>query len=227
MPRLANLSANDRFSLLALLIANLYPIAGVYIFGWDAFQMLMVYWAENLVIGVFVILKLALRVTAGGEWAGAPLIPFFAVHYGAFCLGHGLLLLSWFGPPDLKPPRYVPELIDFVWPLVKAIETIPGLKLSLTLLALGQLANFVMRYVLPCAYLSINAKQLMWSPYPRIITLHVAMLIGAVIARKFGEPAIAVVLLIVIKTVGEVWAFLRSAPTGPVRMSEQPVRVQR
>jgi len=35
------------------------------------------------------------------------------------------------------------------------------------------------------------------------------MVVGAAIARKFGEPAIAVVVLILIKTAGEVALFFR------------------
>jgi len=203
------LSGTGWFALLALVLGNLYPIAGVYLFGWNAFEILILFWAENLVIGVFVMLKLATRATAGGEGGSAVLIPFFALHYGGFCLGHGLMLLSWFAPPELKPPRYAMEFVDFVWPLFVAVERIPGLKLSLAVLAVGQAVMFVMRFLLPREYLRQTGKALMIAPYPRILMLHAAMLFGAAIARKFGEPAIAVVVLILIKTAGEVALFFR------------------
>ena len=40
-------------SLATLVAANLLPLAGVVFFGWDAGVILVLYWAENLVVGSF------------------------------------------------------------------------------------------------------------------------------------------------------------------------------
>jgi hypothetical protein len=36
---------------LALLAANAIPLFGVVFLGWDAFHIVLLYWAENIVIG--------------------------------------------------------------------------------------------------------------------------------------------------------------------------------
>jgi len=46
-------------SLIALLIANIIPLFGVLFLEWDAFSIVLLYWAENLVIGFYNVLKIA------------------------------------------------------------------------------------------------------------------------------------------------------------------------
>ena len=46
--------------LVALVAANMVPLWGVLFFNWDAFYIVLLYWAENLVIGFYNILKMVL-----------------------------------------------------------------------------------------------------------------------------------------------------------------------
>ena len=46
--------------LVALVAANMVPLWGVMFFSWDAFYIVLLYWAENLVIGSYNILKMVL-----------------------------------------------------------------------------------------------------------------------------------------------------------------------
>ena len=45
-----------------LIAVNTIPAVGVLFFGWDAFNVVFLFWLENLVIGFFAVLKM---VTAG------------------------------------------------------------------------------------------------------------------------------------------------------------------
>jgi hypothetical protein len=47
-----------RSSALALIIANLIPLVGVLFWHWDAFEIVALYWAENVVIGAINVLKM-------------------------------------------------------------------------------------------------------------------------------------------------------------------------
>ena len=49
-----------KFSLLALLVANLVPLIGVLFFAWDLVLVLALFWIENIIIGVFNLLKMLL-----------------------------------------------------------------------------------------------------------------------------------------------------------------------
>src|SRR5262249_10141343 len=90
----------DSSPLWVLVGANLVPIAGALFWGWAVQDIVFLYWMENLVIGVFNILRIlaaepdqtelakrGLEVTDVGSMllAKGVLAAFFLVHYGAFC----------------------------------------------------------------------------------------------------------------------------------------------
>jgi hypothetical protein len=76
-------------SLLALLAANAVPLAGVILFRWDAFIIVLLYWAENLAVGFYNVLKMA----------------FVKVHYGGFTAVHGFFILAIFSKGEQGPPE--------------------------------------------------------------------------------------------------------------------------
>jgi hypothetical protein len=45
-------------SVVALVLANLVPLAGVFIFHWEVFPLLFLFWLENVVIGILNVLKM-------------------------------------------------------------------------------------------------------------------------------------------------------------------------
>lgn len=84
--------------LLVLIGANAVPLWGVLVLDWDAFYIVLLYWAENLAIGFYNILKIAFaKVPRPAEHLGKLfLIPFFIIHYGGFTGIHGLFVLALF-----------------------------------------------------------------------------------------------------------------------------------
>ena len=56
-------------------------------------------WLENLVIGAFTILRMLGTVAANilNLAVAAFMVPFFTVHYGMFCFGHGIFLSAFAG----------------------------------------------------------------------------------------------------------------------------------
>jgi len=49
-----------RLPLIALLGANAIPLLGVLFFEWDAFGIVLLYWSENVAVGFYNVLKIAL-----------------------------------------------------------------------------------------------------------------------------------------------------------------------
>lgn len=47
-----------RTSSLVLILANLIPLAGVFLFQWDLLAILLLYWAESVIIGVLNVVRM-------------------------------------------------------------------------------------------------------------------------------------------------------------------------
>ena len=73
-------SKHINLPIVALLLANLVPIAGVLYMDWDVGAIIVLYWTENLIAGGYTIFKMLL---AGGK--GMPFhMVLFCIHYGFF-----------------------------------------------------------------------------------------------------------------------------------------------
>ena len=74
-------------SLIGLVTANMIPLGGILFLGWEAGPIVLVYWWENLIVGFYNILRMALLpVKHVGENLGKLFtILFFYLHYGGFC----------------------------------------------------------------------------------------------------------------------------------------------
>ena len=72
---------------------------GVLFFGWQVFELVFLYWLENVVIGIFTFLKFVVRRYEHGVELVLPFFfaPFFLVHYGGFTAGHGIFVFALFG----------------------------------------------------------------------------------------------------------------------------------
>jgi hypothetical protein len=79
----------------ALVAANLLPLALV-LAGWGSIGGLVtLYWAENVVIGFYTVLRM-LEAGRGSAIEKGGRTVFFFFHYGMFCLVHGILVTAFF-----------------------------------------------------------------------------------------------------------------------------------
>lgn len=196
---LTNLLAGlwKRPPVLAVLVINLIPAACVLFFGWSALVLLLLYWAENVVIGVVNVFRMAVaawREGVGGILSALFLIPFFIIHYGLFCAGHGFFAVMvtggvFAGHDPLDALRQVwADRWNYVAPLIA--------------MAAFHLTAFV-EWIRSGAWKTATVSQQMGEPYGRIIVMHLTVLLGAVAVVVLGQPAAAVALLAVLKTVFE------------------------
>jgi len=185
----------------ALVAANLIPLVGVFAWGWDAFNIVLLYWIENVIVGAINVLKILLAAqvaedtgATANDTSKAFLVPFFIVHYGIFMLVHGIFLFALFGNTDA--PR-----IGHVFAGV-------GGWAVLALLA-SHLVSFVGNYVVGGERLRTTPKDQLFAPYGRVVVMHLVILVGAVGVQASGSPLVLLVLLVVGKTVLDVWFHLR------------------
>jgi hypothetical protein len=206
--------------LIVLVVANLLPIYGVLFFGWDAFSIVLLYWAENLIIGFYNILKMAFaKVNNPIENLGKLFtIPFFIIHYGGFVAVHGMFIFFLFGKDKgntMFPIGHAwPCFLIFVQLLFNVIRhywtTIPNdMKYAIGSLFLSHGVSFVHNYILAGEYKTSISKDLMSQPYSRIFVMHIAILAGAFLTAMIGSPIGVLIVLIVLKTIIDVKFHLR------------------
>ena len=98
LPRISRVDLSKP-SVIVLIAANMLPLFGVVFFGWEVFPLLLIFWLENVIVGVYNVLKMVLAKPADPiRWtAKLFFVPFFCFHYGMFTLVHGVFVLGFFG----------------------------------------------------------------------------------------------------------------------------------
>jgi hypothetical protein len=181
-----------RASTLALIVANLMPLIGVLAMNWDVTPIMIFYWAENLVIGFYNVLKMRLAqglVTGSNTTLnGRPvqqsdrraLIVFFILHYGIFTLCHGIFILAMFG--------------------AKFRGVFSELGLALLFLTISHGISYRRNFIGRGEYQRVAFTHLFWQPYQRVIIMHLTILLGGTWAQAKGSPVYALLVLVSLKT---------------------------
>ena len=91
---------------LIALLGNLIPLAGVLFWGWDTFQLLMLYWTETVIVAFWTLMRIATlparqlgTLTVNGVVRTATnlmMVGFFCLHAGMFIFVHLVFLLVLF-----------------------------------------------------------------------------------------------------------------------------------
>lgn len=182
---------------ITLLIAlNTVPLYGVFQWGWKSFDLIFLYWIENLIIGFFMILRILIRRYSHPIELIMPLflVPFFTLHYGIFCLVHGSIIINLFGKglPGEFAGMDIPEIIlpfiqsqHLFWPIVA--------------LFIYQLVDWL-RDSNERGLGRDGIKELTTAPYHRIMVLHVTIIASGFALGTLNEPLSGILLLIAFKT---------------------------
>ena len=190
---------------LALLLANLIPVFGVLFMDWDVGGLIVLYGAENLVIGLYTILKML--ITGGLGAIGLSL--FFCIHYGGFSAVHGMFVLklteyagisamqavetSWPGPLALAEKLY--HLVSSI--LMAAPDEILWVLLAMVL---SHGVSFLVLFIGQGEYRETTISRLMRAPYRRVAVLHATVIIGAFLIIKLESPIGLLLALVALKT---------------------------
>jgi hypothetical protein len=181
-----------KLSVVTLIIANMVPIIGVLFLDWEVFPILLLFWMENVIVGVFNVLKM-LMVSANNiaqQAAKFSTILFFCVHYGMFTLVHGVFVWVIFGLQDNSS-------LDFtnLFQSIRASQLIWGI----LALLISHGVSFATNYVGRGEYKQTTLNTLMMQPYGRVIVLHLTILFGGFTVMALGSPVFGLLLLIILK----------------------------
>lgn len=207
-----------------LVVSNLVPLAGVFFWGWSTGEVIFLYWIENVIVGLVNVPKMVLcqgkRSIQSNTWPptsdepttdlgraakqkrqqqqpddpdepvsewywllNIPLAAFFTVHYGIFTLVHGVFVGSMFLGGNANFGFYF--------------------MLSVGALAGHHIFDFFWKFIGQGEFRKYGADVQMFSPYGRIVVLHVSILFGGFLMMALGNPVFGLVLFIVLKILFE------------------------
>jgi len=204
-------AASSTRAVVALLIANAIPLVGVLILGWSVWTILILYWLENGVVGVFNVLKMTRAegptVEGSARWrvngrpadqlTRAEMIPFFTIHYGIFWLVHGVFVLTL---PQMAGIAGTVDLARGVNPLTILV--------AIVALSISHAVSYRLNFIGREEYRRVSPAAQMFKPYGRLLILHITIIFGALAIGLTGAPAAAVAVLVGLKTALDLGLYL-------------------
>jgi hypothetical protein len=203
-PSLRPLCPRWLISLFGIVLVNLLPILGIVFSNWDLYDVMTVYWAENLIIGAFTVLKM-LSVNSGSEnddMTIAVAAPFFIIVYSAFCFGQAILIQALFkkGPSESPIEGWPVEWFVFGGLFATAFIQLKWMAL---MMALNHGIAFVHDYILPGPLCETTFKQLIAFPSARLVIMQTILIAAGFGLKKLGSPPELFIGLIVLKIILE------------------------
>lgn len=189
-------------SIIFLVIANLLPIVGVIWWQWSVFAVMLLFWLENIIVGL---LNMPRILFASGDTGnkytrtGARIFTsvFFVVHYGLFTFVHGTFVFSMFGQDvgdDITP--------QLVWQVVHEYQ----LYWAVLALFVSHAVSLVMNYFVSGEYKTATVKKMMNKPYSRIVVLHIGIIAGGFLIQSLQQPLLGLIALIIVKIIVDIRA---------------------
>lgn len=181
----------------AVLLVDLLPILAVLVFGWGATPLVALYWLENLVIGMFTVLRMVATLAGNivNLFAVLFIVPFFTLHYGMFCFGHGVFIQALATSGSTTGSSGMPGLVNW------ALNSGQGMVWFVAAIIAINLVIYFTDFLMKGEFRETQPIVEMFAPYGRIVTLHVAIILGAVFAIATNEPLLGVVFLIFLRVV--------------------------
>jgi hypothetical protein len=198
---------DDTASRVALIAANLLPLAGVLLFGWNLAAVMVLYWAESAVIGFYTMLKLCVVGKLGAVFG----VPFFLGHFGGFMAAHFAFVYGLFihgggtALPDVGAFAELREIFLPLWPALVGLLVSHGI-------------SFFVNFIGEREHEAHSMSELMSVPYKRLVVMHVTVILGGWIVLALGTPSPALLVLIAMKIFVDLRAHRREHAAIPPRV---------
>jgi len=181
--------------LLALVAANLVPLVGVLLLDWDLRGVLLLYWAENVIVALWAIA----RMLVIGKLLALPLIAFFCFHFGIFVLVHRVFVYVLTDAASLTggPQSTAGDVGTGFLPTARFLSDVSLPALAALLVSHG--VSFVRNFIIGGEWKRSTVTIEMGRPYGRVIIMHIAIIAGGFAIALLGQPAALLAVLVLLK----------------------------
>jgi len=188
---------------LTLLGANILVMIFALALNWSVLQIMWIYLIQSVIIGFFSFLKLlhisfsskSVFYIIGGLLGSL----FFVVHYGGFHLGYAVFLTLFSVSGGASHFFVTSQGVNTLF-----MNLLPAVLLGSAVFFVNHLFSFLF-YLKRTGkskktYTTKDFNDVMLSPYPRIIPMHLTIIFGGALI-SFGMPIYALVIFLVLKTI--------------------------
>jgi hypothetical protein len=201
-------SLGDR-SLWGLLFCNMVVMVWAVVERWPLNELLWIYWAQSVLIGAFNALRMftVKRFSTDGLTMDNQPVPetpagqkklatFFCLHFGFFHVIYAVMLLALFHAK--LPPRFA---------------------LFVALFLVNELAGYLRSRAEEQAVVW-NLGYLLFSPYPRILPMHLVIIFGALLQHWWGTT----IFFLALKTGADLVMYLADKARQPAPQEPLPLQ---
>ncbi len=218
-----------------ILLANTVLLAGLYALGWAPATIAFLFWFEAAAIGAVTLLKVAASLPGdvpgsrksvtykrlprpGGSTRVSssvprvnPLmaLPLFLLFYGLLLFAYGGLLLA-----ALREPGYPA--------LARSVMASDGVRVAMVLIVCGHLWTLWRDYVRGPAWQRRDPTFHFWKPFGLAIVTWLAFLVGFVVLGWLRSPLVVLTVLILLKTIAELFGALVDSQAGEWQRVDEP-----
>lgn len=187
---------NKYLSIFVLIAVNLYPIFGVIYFGWDIFEIVILYVAETFIVG----LSNALQMSFVKSDQKQVMIPFFLFHYNFFVAIQTVFIILLFGTDNGFEFMSADGWFNFL-----ATISRKDVLISIGLLGIGHIYSFYNDFYRKRIFEIYYLNYFFALPYRRIFVQQFVVLIGGAVSLLFDTPMGYLIILIFFKTIIDLW----------------------
>jgi phosphate/sulfate permease len=206
----------------AIVAANLVPVAGVTLWGWQVRDVIFLYWFENVVVGVFFILRIlctsmetlarnAVNRAATAEQLWNSKVIFAGINllfFGALCFGNAQFLVAFFHPANQ------PEAM--IGTLAIGMLREPGAVKALLAIIASHALSFCLHDPFSRRVRTDEEKwALVTDPYKRLVPTSFIIFVGGFFLEAIDEPILPMVVIVAVKTAIDVVLHLRLYDSDP------------
>ncbi|MEN8119271.1 MAG: DUF6498-containing protein [Bacteroidota bacterium] len=180
-------------SVITLIVVNIFPIIGVIFFGWDIFEVVMLYVIETIIVGTYNVLKMSF---VRGDQKRFTIL-FFIFHYNFFILIQSIFVIVLIGGDNAG--NMGPDIGQGFHNLF-SLFSIRDFKIAVLLIIISHGIAFYKHFIKPKLYRNSDLEKLMFEPYKRIFVQQFMAIGGAFVVMMLQAPMGFLIILILMKT---------------------------
>lgn len=182
--------------------ANLIPLVGVLLWDWSLFGLLVLYWSESAIVGLFSIIDIPRRF--GLSFGAVFTMLFFLVHFSIFMVGHLMFLIALV---QMTGVEITGGLVQSLWRAITVEMSQMTFAIGFGALIISHGYEWVTASPESQEMSEKAMGRVMKKPYHRIAAMHISIIVLLFLISLMGTQVTGTLLVIIlVKLLVDLWS---------------------